>query len=106
MARWKRLLGRMLHDTDPRNYRYEEAAGILQRLGYELSPCSSGTSHRVWRCLGADGKILSLILLSEKGHGTLKPYQVRDMMAELKSKGLMPDDLETKTKESENDLDD
>lgn len=94
MSRWKRLLARMLHDSDPRGYRYEEAAGILERLGFVLSPCSRQTSHRVFRCAGPSGKIISMIRLVEKGHGTLKPYLVREMMAELKSKGLLPDDVE------------
>ena len=40
MAQWKKLLVRMLEDTDPRNYSYEEAAQVLEHLGFALAPVS------------------------------------------------------------------
>lgn len=93
MARWKKTLARMLRDTDPRNYRYEEAAAILERLGFVKAPETSGTSHKQWRHVTRDGKVIYVGLV-KKGHGTLKPYLIRDMLAALKAGGLLPDDIQ------------
>ena len=70
MAQWKKLLVRMLEDTDPRNYTYDEAAQVLEHLGFALAPVS-GTSHRKWRCRKGDGTVV-VVGLKQQGYGTLK----------------------------------
>ncbi len=40
----------------------------------------------------ADGTVL-VVGLVHTGSGTLKPYLIRDMIAQLKAAGLIPDDL-------------
>jgi predicted RNA binding protein YcfA (HicA-like mRNA interferase family) len=92
MAAWKKTLQRMLADRDPRNYTYDEAAGVLQRLGFELAPYRDG-SHRRWRYRSRDG-IVVIIGLVEKGHGTLKPVYIRDMLKQLRDNQLIPNELE------------
>ena len=88
MPRWERLLARMVADTDPRNYTYEEAARVLLKLDYELAP-HGGTSHRKWRKVLASGKV-DVIGLVESGRGCLKPCYIRDMVRSLQEAGLIP----------------
>ena len=92
MAQWRKLLARMLEDTDPRNYSYDEAAQILTHLGFALAPVS-GTSHRKWRHRKTDGTVV-VIGLKEQGYGTLKPAYIRDMIKLLREHDLVPHDLE------------
>lgn len=99
MARWKRLLARMLSDSSPTTYRYGDVASILRRLGFELAP-NAGGSHRKWRKGGGSGPPI-VIGLVEKGSGVLKPYLIRDMISQLIEHGLIPVELE-----QEDDLDD
>jgi hypothetical protein len=91
MARWKKTLARMLTDTNPRNYSYDDAATILANLGFVEAP-NSGTSHRKWR-MALRGRTVHVALVA--GHGTLKPGYIRDMVAVLRDGGLVPPDLET-----------
>lgn len=99
MARWKRLLARMLSDHSPTTYSYGDASSILRRLGFELAP-NAGGSHRKWR-KGAGSGSPVVIGLVDKGSGNLKPYLIRDMIAQLTDQGLIPADLE-----QDDDLDD
>jgi hypothetical protein len=92
MAGWKKTLARMLADTDPRNYTYQDAAGVLQRLGFELAPYRDG-SHRKWRYRSPVG-IVVIVGLIEKGHGKLKPVYIRDMVKQLRDNALLPVELE------------
>ena len=92
MVQWKKLLVRMLEDTDPRNYSYEEAVQVLEHLGFALAPVS-GTSHRKWRCRKGDGTVV-VVGLKQQGYGTLKPAYIRDMVKQLREHHLVPDDLE------------
>lgn len=92
MTAWKKLLWRMISDSSPITYTYEQAASILLRLGFELAPTSGG-SHRKWRRKLENGAVV-VIGLVEKGSGTLKAYLVRDMIQQLRQHQLLPDDLE------------
>lgn len=92
MARWRKLLERMLNDLHPTSYTYEDAATILTALGFVVAP-SSGGSHRKWRHKSEAGNVV-VIGLVQKGSGTLKPYLIRDLLANLKENGLIPADLE------------
>lgn len=92
MARWEKLLERMLSDPKPITYTYADACAVLKALGFEVAPHSGG-SHRKWRLKLPDGNVV-LVGLVEKGHGTLKPYLIRDMVALLRSNGLVPKELE------------
>jgi predicted RNA binding protein YcfA (HicA-like mRNA interferase family) len=91
MARWKKLLAKMLSDTSPMSYTYAEASSVLEHLGFVLAPSSKG-SHRKWRYKTTDGSVVVVGLL-EKGSGTLKAYLIRDMVDQLMTNGLVPDDL-------------
>jgi len=82
----------MLEDADPRNYTYDDAVSVLSRLGFTLAP-HGGTSHRKWRYRRADGLVV-VVGLVEKGHGTLKPVYVRDMVCQLRENGLVPSETE------------
>lgn len=99
MARWQKLLARMLSDATPTTYTYDDAASVLRGLGFELAPLAGG-SHRKWRCQDATGRAV-IVGLVEKGRGPLKPYLVRDMLKQLRGHGLVPRGLEPT-----NDLDD
>lgn len=88
MARWKKLLEKMLSDSNPITYTYSDAAAVLLALEFEVAPHSGG-SHRKWRRKLADGNVV-LVGLVEKGHGTLKPYLIRDLVAQLRTNGLVP----------------
>lgn len=90
--RWQRLLQRMLSDPRPVSYRYEDAAIVLRALGFEIAPTAGG-SHRRWRLRTASGQTV-IIGLVEKGHGTMKPYLIREMIAQLRTHRLIPRDLE------------
>ena len=92
MARWRKLLARMLNDDRPTTYTYSNAAAILRALRFEVAP-SAGGSHRKWRG-GLPGGNVIIIGLVEKGSGSLKPYLIRDMLAQLRSSGLVPEDME------------
>jgi hypothetical protein len=92
LARWKKLLERMLSDLHPTSYSYEDAAAILAALGFVVAPTSGG-SHRKWRFRSEAGNVI-VIGLVQKGRGTLKPYLIRDMLKILRESGLIPADLE------------
>ena len=88
MARWKKLLERMLSDSNPITYTYSDACSVLEALDFQVAPHSGG-SHRKWRRKLADGNVV-LVGLVEKGHGTLKPYLIRDLIAQIRANGLVP----------------
>ena len=92
MAKWRKVLARMLQDTDPRKYTYDDAAGVLQQLGFTLAPHGDG-SHRKWRYRGVEGLVV-VIGLVEKGSGTLKPVYIRDMVKQLRDNRLLPENME------------
>lgn len=87
MAQWEKALARMLNDTNPNGYTYDEAARVLFNLGFTLAAASSG-SHRRWARRAAG--VTVVIGLIEKGHGHLKPYLIRDLISQLKTNGLVP----------------
>lgn len=91
MATWKKLLAKMLTDSSPTSYTYEEAASVLARLDFALAPPGGG-SHRRWRRKLPGGTVI-VIGLVDKGAGTLKAYLIRDMVAQVKGHGLVPPDL-------------
>ena len=90
MGSWRKLLRRMANDPKPRGYTYDEAARVLSNLGFE-KPSKPGGSHRVWRLKLAIGNVIRVQLV-EKGHGTLKPEYIQDMVATLRTYGLLPED--------------
>lgn len=92
MARWKKTLAKMLNDQKPVGYSYDEAAAILSHLGFSLAPSSGGSHRKWWRRIGEG--TTARVGLVEKGSGTLREYQVRDMIAVLRTHGLIPLDLE------------
>ena len=92
MARWKKLLSKMLSDSNPITYTYEDSIQVLQALGFEVAPHAGG-SHRKWRRRLPDGNVV-IVGLVEKGHGALKPYLSRDLVAQIRSSGLIPEDME------------
>lgn len=91
MARWKKLLRAMIDDPNARTYTYDDAAAVLTRLGFEERGGGSG-SHRAWRRRGPVGNLV-VVGLVDKGHGTLKPGYIRDMVKTLREHGFLPDDL-------------
>lgn len=90
MAQWKKTLQRMLEDTDPRNYTYEDAAHVLDRLGFVVAPGEG--SHRKWRLRRSDGLVV-VIGLVKKGHGPMKPVYIRDMVKQLRANELLPEGM-------------
>jgi len=87
MSRWRKLLADMANDSDPRNYTYEEAVAVLRGLSFAAAPHGAG-SHRVWRGLTQGGTVV-VVGLVDRGHGTLKPYLIREMIAQLRSNGFI-----------------
>ena len=81
----------MLSDASPNTYTYDDATLVLKRLGFQLAPHGGG-SHRMWRLRTASGNTV-MVGLVERGTGALKPYLIRDMLAQLRANGLIPDDL-------------
>lgn len=89
MGNWRKLLQQMAADPDPRRYTYDDAARILDHLGFS-EPSGASGSHRRWR-LKREGCNSVVIGLVDKGHGTLKPGYIRDLVKALQENGLMPD---------------
>lgn len=83
----------MLSDEKPITYTYADACVVLSGLGFEVAPHAGG-SHRRWRRRLANGNVI-IIGLVEKGKGTLKPYLIRDLIDQLRTNAIVPDDLET-----------
>ncbi|MEO6066883.1 MAG: hypothetical protein ABIQ41_02735 [Gemmatimonadales bacterium] len=92
MAQWRKTLARMLADTKPVGFTYDEAAAVLSHLGFELAP-SAGGSHRLWRGLSPEGNPV-MVGLVDRGSGAMKPYLVRHMVSQLRANGLVPADLD------------
>lgn len=92
MARWKDLLEAMVNDSNPITYTYTDACTVLEALGFEVAPHGGG-SHRKWRRKLDNGNVV-VIGLVEKGRGTLKPYLIRDLVAQLRANGLIPKEYE------------
>lgn len=82
----------MLDDTNPGNYRYDEAVRVLKKLGFTLAPTGDG-SHRTWRREVRPG-VTARVGLVDKGHGTLKAVYVVEMLKVLREHGLIPVDLD------------
>lgn len=78
----------MAEDPRPVNYRYDDAATILLRLGFTLAGGGSG-SHRLWRGSGADRKTV-LVGLVDAGNGPMKPVYVKKMVQALRDAQLLP----------------
>ena len=89
---WKRTLTRMLSDSKPTSYTYDDAAAILRALGFVVAPYG-GTSHRRWRALSPIGNSV-IVGLVGKGSGTLKPYLVRELVNQLRANGMIPSEFE------------
>ena len=94
MASWRKLLARMVADPNPRSYYYEEAATVLNHLGFALAKPTGG-SHRKWRrSLETEtGRRTVIIGLVERGSGTMKPEYIKDMVAQLRANDLLPSHL-------------
>ena len=90
---WRTTLARMLADQNPNSYRYDEAATILRQLGFEMPKTSTKGSHRKWRRRLPDGTTI-VIGLVDSGSGTLKPWQIRDMVRQLRDHALIPNEPE------------
>jgi predicted RNA binding protein YcfA (HicA-like mRNA interferase family) len=90
MAKWEKVLARMLNDAKPIGYTYQEAASVLANLGFSLK--GTGGSHRKWaRKLGASTVVIGLV---ESGSGTLKAYLIRDLIKTLNEHSLIPKEIE------------
>lgn len=85
MSSWRKKLAEILEDPRPVNYRYDELANILRRLGFEEG--GRGSSHRVWRFSARDGNV-HRVLLVDHGHGPLKRVYVEKMCATIRLAGL------------------
>jgi predicted RNA binding protein YcfA (HicA-like mRNA interferase family) len=77
----------MANDPSPTGYTYDEAASVLEHLGFELAPVGAG-SHRKWRRKCADGRVAIVGLVAGRGH--MKAYLVRHMMDVLREHALLP----------------
>ena len=88
MGNWKKLLRTMAADPDPRGYSYDDAARVLRQLNFAEPRKPDGT-HRRWRLKLPDGNVV-IVGLVQKGHGTLKPGYIRDMVKALQDHGLIP----------------
>lgn len=86
------MLAKMLSDSNPITYTYADASHVLAALGFEVAPHSGG-SHRMWRRSLPSGNAV-VVGLVEKGSGSQKPYLIRDMVSQLRSNGLVPEDME------------
>jgi hypothetical protein len=96
MGSWRKLLGRMLADTKPNSYTYDDAARVLRQLGFVESP--GGGSHRVWRRdVSGHGVRIGLC---DSGRGPLKAVYIKEMLATLRAFQLVP------TMENADDVDD
>lgn len=82
----------MLSDSNPITYTYRDASHVLEALGFEVAPHGGG-SHRKWRRSLPGGNVV-IVGLVEKGSRSLKSYLIRDMLAQLRSSGLIPEDME------------
>lgn len=89
---WEKTLRRMTHDEDPRGYTYEEAALVLNGLGFTRAKDKPKGSHRVWRRPDSDSNVQSTVIvgLVKSGHGTMKPVYIRQMISILREAGLIP----------------
>lgn len=91
MGSWKKLLHRMVTDSKRTGYTYQDCARVLAQLGFSLSPSGGSGSHRLWRRPRGDGTFARVGLV-EKGHGTLLPDYVDDMVAVLRAERLLETD--------------
>lgn len=92
MASWRKRLARMAADEKPNGYTYDEAARVLENLGFALAS-GGGTSHRKWRRKDP-GKPAVVIGLMDRGSGTIKKEYILDMMAILRANNLLPEGVE------------
>jgi hypothetical protein len=99
VANWKKLLWQMVDDPDNRGYTYDDAARVLRQLNF-VEPKKPNGTHRRWRLKLPNGNVV-VVGLVQKGHGTLKPGYIPDMVKALHDHGLIPlrkgtdDDLDT-----------
>ena len=96
MSQWKKLLRRMVADQRPVSYRYDEAAGVLERLKFTQAP-PEGSHRRFWKEVpdptSPNGKRTVTIGLVDKGSGPVHHVYIRQMVRSLQEHHLLPDDL-------------
>ena len=97
MPSWEKRLAAMVADPDPRSYTYDEVARILERLAFVVQ--KGGGSHRKFRREIADANSPSgrrgiIVGLVQKGHGTLPPKYITEMIRTLRANHLLPDGVE------------
>lgn len=88
MSRWRKRLAAMAADPNPCSYTYDEASGILERLGFALASKGTG-SHRKWR-LAREGQSPVIVGLVDRGSGPMKTVYIVEMMAALRANNLLP----------------
>lgn len=91
MNRANKLLDAMLRSSDPRQFRYRDAAAVLTSLGFEPARTKPSGSHRVWRrrLNVGDARSTVYIGLVDPGNGTIKPVYIKQMLAILLQHGLI-----------------
>lgn len=97
MGSWRKLLARMVADSQPRSYTYEQAKRVLENLDFELAPPEG--SHRKFRRVVVDpaspsGKRTVVIGLKEAGSGKLKPKYITVMVHTLRENKMLPEGVD------------
>lgn len=98
MASWRKLLAQMVADPDPGSHTFDEAAGVLGHLEFNLAKPTKG-SHRRFRRTVEDstqpsGTRTIIIGLVQSGKGTLKPIYITEMVRVLQENHLLPEGVE------------
>lgn len=82
MPKWVKRLAAML--DDPNGHTYDEAASVLENLGFDRPRKPQG-SHRWWR--HPSGARVGLV---DSGRGTMPVEYVKGMVQTLQDRGLLP----------------
>ncbi|MBD0320342.1 MAG: type II toxin-antitoxin system HicA family toxin [Gemmatimonadetes bacterium] len=77
MGRKEKTLAAM--EANPGGWRYDEVASVLQAFGFAVRKGKG--SHRAFSHPGG-----GTVMLVEKGHGALKPYQVEEAARAIRNR--------------------
>lgn len=88
MSNWRKLLDQMIADGRPDHYTYDDAATVLDHVGFTLAS-NSGTSHRKWRLKVPERPVIVIGLL-DRGHGHMNQVYIKDMIRILRENDLLP----------------
>lgn len=84
-----KLLMKLLRDSPPKDFKFDDLVTLLGRLGFEMREQAGGSSHKYFILRRDPWDDLRIYTSRPHPDGILKAYQVREIRARLMKWGLI-----------------